>query len=502
VALAPTGCGDDGGEAPSTPATLVPASAQLYAEALLRPEGESRTAIESPLAALLDTDDPGAVIVDELDRRIAEAGSDLTYEDDVEPWLGERGAVFFNSLYGDGKDGADGAFVVEATDPDAAGEFADKVEAEEGQVDEGDAVEVVGDALVFGSRAGVDAVAATEAGGESLADDPGFDAVLGADAGAEARAYLDTPALVESATDAGELSDSDRRALGSVFGAAIDEPIAAVLDAQTTGVGLEVSYGANDAPLLAAAGESKLLRELPGDAWLAAGFVDAGEAIGSLLGSAEDFGIAPDELEATKERFRREYGLELADVYGPLGDGALFANGAGIFGAGGGLVFESDDEDAAKRLVDGLERAAKRGGEEVRSLSGPNGETGFSVDAAGAPGAINFVATPDRFVVAYGESATAAALDPGHAEGNLGESQAFGDAVAALGEDYDVTAYLDFGPVADLLELVAATAPSLDAALPYLESLDFVIAGSSSDGERERQRIFVGIAGITVEPTA
>ena len=105
-------------------------------------------------------------------------------------------------------------------------------------------------------------------------------------------------------------------------------------------------------------------------------------------------------------------------------------------------------------------------------------------------------------MIAYGDGATTAALTPAESDGLLGDSEAFAAASEALGEDYAVATYLDFAPLVDLLSLAAAADPSLQQMLPYLESLDFLIAGSASDGERERLRMFIGIAAATVEPSA
>ena len=105
-------------------------------------------------------------------------------------------------------------------------------------------------------------------------------------------------------------------------------------------------------------------------------------------------------------------------------------------------------------------------------------------------------------MIAYGEAATSRRARPDEAEGSLGESRGIHRRRVELGEDYDVSAYVDFAPLADLLSLAAATDPGLQQALPYLESLDFLIAGSSTDGERVHQRAFLGIAEVIVEPSA
>ena len=493
-----------------TPASIVPASSLVYADAQLRPEGEERTAIEAPLTALLGTEDPGQILIDELDRGLAGEDPPLTYAEDIEPWLGERGALFFTEVLPSAADegdvdspilddGFEGAFVFDVTDTDAAQAFIDEVgDAEDDSVD----AKLVGDSLVVGTQQGVQEVEDTEAGGDSLADDSGYTEAMGDDVGETATLYVDVPAIVDAADEAGEIETADREALDTVFAGVADEPLTAVVAAETTGIGFEVSHGASELPLFSPAAESALLRDLPGDSWLAAGFADAGEAIGTFVESARDLGVADDEVESTRERFRSEYGLELEDFYEPLGDGALFASGEGIFGVGGGIVFETSDPAAAEKLIGGLERAAKRGGEEIRRLSGDGGAKGFSIDVPDLPGSLNFVAGEDRIVIAYGEAATVAALDPDEAEGTLGESDSFTAAESKLGEDYDVSAFFEFAPVADLLSLAAATDPALQQALPYLEALDFIVAGSSTDGERERQRLYIGISGITEEPSA
>jgi hypothetical protein len=356
----------------------------------------------------------------------------------------------------------------------------------------------VGDYLVLGSERAVEAVADTEAGGEALADDPDYTEAMGDDVGKTATLFADVPALI----DAGELETRDREALETVFAGLADQPLTAVVEAETTGFAIEVAHGEGELPLLSAAAEPALLRELPEDTWLAAGLADAGKTIGSVLGSATDLGVGEDELDSMREELRRETGLEPEDVYEPLGAGALFASGEGLFGVGGGVAFEVADRASAERLIAGLERAAKRGGDEVRSLAGEGGATGFSLDVPSAPGAVNFVVGSGRLVIAYGEAATVAALDAAGAEETLGESERFTAAESELGEDYDVSAFVDFGPVGDLLDLAAATDPALQAALPYLEAVDFLIAGSRTDGGRQRHRAFLGISGITMEPSA
>ena len=65
-------CGDeDESSTGSDLAALVPSEVPVYAEAVVRPEGEQREAVESALGTLLRTDDPGGMIVDALDEELA-----------------------------------------------------------------------------------------------------------------------------------------------------------------------------------------------------------------------------------------------------------------------------------------------------------------------------------------------------------------------------------------------------------------------------------------------
>jgi hypothetical protein len=511
AALVLAGCGSDEPPEPPSPASLAPADASVYAEAVLRPEGGQREALESALSLLLDTEDPGARIVEELNQSIAEEDSRITYQGDIEPWLGERGAVFFTELFpGEdpapafGDDGERGAILVEATDAEAAGAFIDKAAEEEDDTQEASyedtsytlfeddrlAAGVVGEHLVLADEETFQRVVDTEGGDPALADDQEFGETLDDAEGAAASLYADVPALVEESNAAGELSRSDREALDTVFAGIAEQPAAAIVDVEEDGAALELSYGSAELPFIGAADESALLRDLPEDAWFAAGFNELGEAVGSFLEQGKDFGFAGRELERARSQFSRSYGLRLEEFYAPLGDAAVFASGRGVFGTGGGLVVETDSPQAATDVLAGLRRESVRSGEDVRPLGGGGAAEGFSLVLSDAPSTLNFVAAGDRVVIAYGEDAASAALEP---DATLESSEEFRSATEALGEEFGVAFFLDFGPLTELLDLAAASDPEIEEALSYLEAVDFVIAGSASESGRDRQRILLGL---------
>ena len=88
------GCGGAGAGGEGDPASVVPADAQFYAEAVVRPEGELRDDALDAAGKVLVTDDPEAQIRRIVESLMAAQGEDIDYERDIAPWLGERTAVW------------------------------------------------------------------------------------------------------------------------------------------------------------------------------------------------------------------------------------------------------------------------------------------------------------------------------------------------------------------------------------------------------------------------
>lgn len=100
AAMLVAGCGGGGGGGDQL-ASLVPADVAFYSEAVVRPQGEQRDAIESLASRVGGIDDPGGAIVHQLDVELSNEGAEVTYEDDIAPWLGERAAIFYQSFGSD-----------------------------------------------------------------------------------------------------------------------------------------------------------------------------------------------------------------------------------------------------------------------------------------------------------------------------------------------------------------------------------------------------------------
>src|SRR5215207_2007771 len=98
--LVAAGCGG-GDEGSEELASVAPAEALLYLESVVRPEGSEADAIEALASRVGVIQDPGGEIVRQLDAGLASSGAEVSYDSDIEPWLGERAGIFFRSFSGD-----------------------------------------------------------------------------------------------------------------------------------------------------------------------------------------------------------------------------------------------------------------------------------------------------------------------------------------------------------------------------------------------------------------
>jgi hypothetical protein len=277
--------GDEDTEGTDGPAEVVPAAAPLYVDLSLRPEGEAKSSAEDALRTILDTEDPGQKVISLIEKEAAENGDDFDYEEDVAPWLGERFGIYLTKIGQD--DESEGGFIFETTDSDAALEFVNSQENEEGTGEEkeyegvrytidedGDAFGLVGDFLVGGDEPAFKAAVDANRGGSLAESDEFVDSLGDLDEGRLATLYLPIKQILESVPEE-DLDPQARALLERSLGDALDEPVLGQVTASTTDVTLELSAGGGDVETE----ESSLLEDLPADTWLALGFGDVGGAI-------------------------------------------------------------------------------------------------------------------------------------------------------------------------------------------------------------------------------
>src|SRR5665811_421110 len=206
------GCGSDDSSG-SKVAELAPAGVPIFAEAALQPSGDLKANTDAAAQKIAGVDDLGAFIVEELESSASGDGEPVDFEGEVEPWLGEHGAAYWDS-----GDTDEANLIVETGDADLTQEFIDhqaeqSEEALESKSYEGvdyvfggedeRAVGVVGDFLLAteGERRFKQAVDASDSGESLAAEDTFAKAISAASEGSLLDVFIDVGALLEESGD-------------------------------------------------------------------------------------------------------------------------------------------------------------------------------------------------------------------------------------------------------------------------------------------------------------
>ena len=502
LAVAITACGgsdaDEVGDLGPDPASLVPADTPFYLEAVVRPDGELSSDLDSALSKLLVTDDAGTKIQDLIDQGFADEGEDLTYSADIAPWLGARAGVFFNGYSADDEE-AEGAAVVAVTDADAAQSFIDKVEHGGKPTDykgvtlsanakEDTAVGVDGDFLIAGSTQGVeDAIDAKDGDNFAGVDDSttGLDEVPD---NSLFSLYVDPQKAVDLVKSSGAVPADQLKQIDDQLAQLGDGPI----DAWGTVTEASLGFGAAAPAAENAADPTDLLTTLPADAWLAFAGGDIGSQIetsieqfksGFEAGLAETAPNVAANFDPIQE-FQDATGLNLEQDLAWIGDVGGFVEGTSIFGLGGGIVITTDDEQAATDAVAKLQQAISKS----RSLKVTPGQSGFSVQAQGAPIGGQVAVDDGKVVIAAGADTVDDVASPSE---TLADSDTFQAAEDDLGDGLTPSFFVNFAPILDLDRQHRTDRCRHRGARPYLNALDFLIGGSKVDDDRS-------VAGFTL----
>lgn len=503
LAASAVGCGGAASSGDADPGRAVPASALLYAEMTLRPDGDVEAGARAALGKILDSDDPGAELRESLDELIAREDSDpptATFENDVDPWLGDRAALWAAQPAAGRDEDAFGA-VVAVRDAEAANEFLRREQAGsekktyrgveylfEAGSDE-TAYAVTEDLMLVGAESEfkqmVDVLAGegsplVEAKGYEAAIEPLTDERLG-------HAYLDLPRLVDAALAA----DPSAAAFKQFLPLDRIPAVALALLADGDRVAIESAArsegGLLGIPGLGAGGSSPLLGELPGDAWAAFAVPDLGKTsaglIDSIAGGLGSVAIAAQIREAT--------GLDIrADVLDWIGDVAFFVRGDSADDLDGGLVIDVVD-DAKAASAFGKLAVLVAGGSRPEPVELPGAESAFRLSVEGMPQPVFMARAPGKVVVALGQPAAADALTPAT---KLAESELFEQAKEALGGDFEPSLIVS-APTA--LTLAETAHPDRGAkfagAKRYLDALSVLVAGAEQDGDFTRSRLSAGL---------
>jgi hypothetical protein len=504
AAVTVAGCGGDDEGADTGAASIAPASAPVYFDVTLKPEGGAKEDAEAALSTILGTDDPGSTIVEQVQRQAAAEGMDFDYARDIEPWLGETFTVFLTTI-GSDSDDSEGAYVFETSDPDKALEFFKDAEDATGRTGEyegisyefdedGSVLGRVDDFIVGGDESAFKA-AVDAADGDSLSETANFKDGVG-DLSDERLATLYVgPQEFLDALPAEDLSADERKVFEDSLGDAAKEPVLGEVTASASDVTMELSAGGGGDVETA---PSALLPELPGASWLGFGLADIGAAVEQSVENIGEAGASEGlDAETIRQQLDARFGINLdRDVINTLGDAALFVEGTSVEEVSGGLVIQSKDPSGSAELINKvqslLSQQVSPREARVQPLASAGGDQGFQiVDPSGElPEPIQVVQHDDKIVIGYGRQGVEQALAGGDALGDNPEFTAAEEAVGDLGVDV----FLSFAPVFQLAESAGASADSgYGAAKPYLDSLSFLASGSGSEDDRATLRLVVGL---------
>jgi Protein of unknown function (DUF3352) len=500
LALIAAGCGESGSGGDDGPAALVPASASVYAEAAVRPEGELRDDALAAAGKILRTEDPAGKLRELIDKGLADDG--LTWERDFAPWVGEDAGVWAGNLQAPKPSFA---LIVSTKDADAAKAALAKFEQTSDSAytgrsydgidyrvdDEGMAVGMIDDFVVGGTEDAFKRTADAR-DSEQLVDSDRYDDVVGElDEDRLGHVFVDGKGLFDVALrdDPEAARNLDR--IKSILPFDKVGPTAFSFQADAGGLLAEgLTIGLPEGPLreiarLTSFGGTKLLGELPGESWGAWAVPQLGESARSLFNAfAGAFGGA-----AVAAQVEQATGLDLQeDVFSWIGDVGVFVRGTDMASLDGALVISATDEDraaAAFGKIVGL--IGKESGTPPRPVKVDGAEAGFSIATPDAGKDIVLARGAGRVVAAYGEEAASAALDP---DAKLGDAGNFAAADDVLG-DVEPAFLLSIADAIKLADATGGTDAEFEKARPYLEAFGVVAAGGKSDGDRVESSLAV-----------
>jgi Protein of unknown function (DUF3352) len=477
------GCGGSSSSG-SDLASMAPPGTPVFVEGTLRPEGELKSNVDAIAKQVAGVDNLGGLIVEELESEASSEGEPVDFAREVEPWLGERGAAFFERL--EGEDFTGTGVVVESTDTEATQEFVDKHDEDL----EGKVAGVIGDFLVVAEDQKVFREVEEASEGEALGDEDTFTkAISAASDGSLADVYVDVGKLIDQ--NGGQIDPNARKILQN---AGIDPSEATAVASIVPGseqiaVELSSDLGGQEAPTGDASG---LLGELPGEAFAGFAVTGFGEQLSELLDSLDEEGISGTVPPHQLKKGLKEVGIDLEAIAGSLQEAAIFASGVNESSLGGALVVSTkgDKATAAVENIGLLLRQVHVSG--VTALSGKY--SGFSIrsDELGSKPLV-VAATEGRLAIGYGLPQTVAGLTSGSSGKTLSDDPDYQAAVSSLGET-PISGFAD-GPAA--LHLADALIPNseegFEKAKKYLKSISFLALGSASQGELATAKLIVGL---------
>jgi hypothetical protein len=500
AALAIAGCGSGGGGG-GEPAGVVPKTAPVYLQANLAPDGKTSEALNEVAQTVLGIDNVGEFVAEEIESSALGEGDKVNFEEEIEPWLGEKAGLYLAGYDGNNFHGV--GFVIETTDSGEAEEFLeDQIKKNDDGAEEGEfeghtyfedpesVIGMVGDYIAFSqTKSGFEEmVEAFE--GEGLNESPKFkEAMDNAPDEGIGSVYVDIGGLLEETQS---VLPAETEAFFDLV--QIEPKMAtAVATVIPHSDQLELDVSSNLGKSVPEAGDATdALEALPATATLGFASSEFGKSFSEGLEEFSKNGVPgqlePGELGAAFEAM----GINVKTLGKSFGDLSGFVEGSSQSDLGGAVLVETKDATEAKNMVANiglLLRATRTPG--VTAISGE--VSGFSVRVPElGPKPLIVGSAGEKIVIAYGPEAAAQALRS--QAKTLGSTPGFEAAKSALGST-PMTAFVDGGPMLALVEslLSPEEQAELAEAKPYLEKIDYLGIGSEAEGETQTAKLIVGL---------
>ncbi|MGK2931381.1 MAG: DUF3352 domain-containing protein [Solirubrobacterales bacterium] len=501
VALVLSACGggnDD--EATSALAKYVPADAAVYVEGSVRPEQELSDNVDE-LAAKLT----GSPLSDTIDEALADTqDGDVSYKDDVEPWLGENAAMYVGGDFADSatKDltaasdpsvamssvsEEDVGIVAETTDVEASQTFIDKAAESDGAMDgeyEGFSYKVssddesvlgiVDDYVVFATTEDVFKAMVDASKGDSLEGTSAFSDVSGKAAdGSLLNLYVNHEPLVEATKSSGFDVTSFYSALGMDVA-----DTGTIISLVPTADEISMVGATNLEPALKSGDPTAVLGTFPSNSMFAVGSGDIGANATEIIEAIDEEGIQgvvePGQIGKELDDASNE-GLDIRSIVESLETVGMFVSGNSIDMLGGALVATTSDPEPLKNTLGAFSSLIGIAGDaKVKPLGG--GQTGFSVKTPELPGRPIVIAVEgDRLVIAVGLPAAKQALSGGGQ--TLADSDSYKAAQNSLGGE-NIDMFADPGAISGLIPSGEA---DLGEVTEILNKFEYMVSGSGAD---------------------
>jgi hypothetical protein len=500
LGLIVSGCGSTTGSG-SDPASVVPESSFIYAEATIDPSGSQEEAVRSILADLPGTGAPQERL-ENLIRKAAASDktNKLDWDKDVKPWLGDKVAGFVARGAGSFAKGEVPAAVLLATkDEGAARDALEKAKDSTAahkryrdveyivETDNGDltAEGVVDGFVVLGSDAGMQA-AIDASKDRTLSDSDKFkEAVKDVPEERVGFMYADVAGLIQLASQA----TGNQFPGSALFGPLLaGKPLVIIARAENQALIFEGKSLPTGGLVKSGGDPSSLMAQMPESSWAALALPGFGDGVRAAVNG---FAAAFGGQEQLNEQIRKATGLDVEkDVLSWIGDVGAFVDGDTKDTVGGGVLIKSKDPETSKQALTKIAAAIQKSDPTARvAAARVPGAFGYQFSDPQAPRGVFMVQAGDTVAITYGKDEAKAALG----DGGLSGSSDFTRAADGLGDGYQPALYMSMPPILRVAEAFGASSDKDYAqAKPYLTILDYLIAGSAHSGSKSSSRLRIG----------